>query len=56
MVTIIKDELKIHLDKIDFDKDEYKIIVDLLASLKNFDQMTSADTLHTVRPKLELWI
>lgn len=40
----------------DFDKDPYHIVGDLVDALQKFDQVSNRTTLNVVKPKLESWL
>jgi hypothetical protein len=53
MSDIIEEDLGLKLEEIEFDKDPYHIIGELMEALQKFDTITGRKTLHVIRPKLE---
>jgi hypothetical protein len=56
MGDMIEEDLQSKLDDLDFDKDPYQIVGDLVDALQKFDQVSNRATLNVVKPKLEQWI
>ena len=56
MNDIIEEDLKSKLDEIDFDKDPYQIMGELIELLQKFDNLTQRKTINIIKPKLEQWI
>ena len=56
MAQIIEEDLNVKLEDLDFDKDPYQIVGDLIEALQKFDKLTGRKTLNVIKPKLELWL
>jgi hypothetical protein len=53
MYNIIEDNLNKKIDDLDFEKDPYNIVEDIIANLRIFDKLTSRSALVLLGPKLE---
>ena len=44
------------LEELDFDKDHYSIVGNVLQYLQEYDKISRRKTLNVLRPKLEAWL
>lgn len=53
---MIEEDLTSKLEDLDFDKDPFGIVGDLIEALQKFDSVSKRHTLNVIKPKLEQWI
>lgn len=56
MSEIITEDITAKLEDLDFEKDPYNIVGELIASLQRFDLITERSTLNVLKSKLEIWL
>lgn len=53
MNDLIEEDLTSKLDELDFDRDPYGALGDLIDLLSKFDSLTQRKTINIIKPKLE---
>ena len=56
MATVIEEEVKHHLPRLDLDGEYYELVVDLIRDLEKFDKFSHHNTLSAIKPKIDAWI